>query len=245
MNLRPFHIGWLGANSAPAQSMGHPSAYNPVVVPLRLCVLISGSGSTLRNILERIADGRLRDLQVVGVIASRQCDGLKYAADYAVPASVIPRSALADTSFDPGEFSARVTGQLEQWQPDLVVLGGFLSQYLVPTQFEAKVINIHPALLPSFGGVGMYGDRVHAAVLASGTKVSGCSVHFVTDDYDGGPVIAQRTVPVLEGDTAESLGARVREAERELYPTVIQWFADGRVKLEDGKVEVADRNLLG
>jgi len=116
--------------------------------------------------------------------------------------------------------------------------------YIVPPQYLGRVVNIHPALLPAFGGPGMYGDRVHAAVLASGTKVTGCTVHFVCDEYDGGPVIAQRTVPVLEGDTPATLGARVREAERELYPTVIQWFAEERVSLgEDGVVTVRGRVL--
>lgn len=210
---------------------------------LRLAVLISGSGSTLRNILERLADGRLTGVEVVGVAASRECEGLEYAQQYGVPYAVIPRT-INGGEFDAQDFSARMTSQLDEWRPDLIALGGFLSLYLYPDKFAGKIINVHPALLPSFGGAGMYGDRVHAAVLASGTKVSGCSVHIVTGEYDGGPVIAQRTVPVLEGDTPETLGARVREAERELFPTVIEWFADGRVEIADGVVKVSGRDLI-
>jgi phosphoribosylglycinamide formyltransferase-1 len=209
---------------------------------LRLAVLISGSGSTLRNILERITDGRLKNVEVVGVAASRDCEGLKYAHAYNVPHAVVLRSECGE--FDAQEFSSRLTRQLDQWQPDLIALAGFLSLYLFPGQYSGKIINVHPALLPSFGGSGMYGDRVHRAVLASVTKVTGCSVHIVSGEYDGGPVIAQRTVPVLEGDTPESLGARVRQAERELYPAVIQWFADGRVITSvEGGVEVYGRDL--
>jgi phosphoribosylglycinamide formyltransferase 1 len=212
--------------------------------PLRLAVLISGSGSTLRNILERVRDGRLRGVEVVGVVASKPCGGLQHAADFGVPAVVVER-CTPGTTFDAPEFSARVTAALDTWQPDLIVLGGFLSLYLLPPHYQGRAINIHPSLLPAFGGPGMYGDRVHAAVLASGTKVTGCTVHLASDEYDGGAILAQRTVPVLEGDTVESLGARVRAAEAELYPTVIQWFADGRVQVVEGKVEISGRELLG
>jgi len=100
------------------------------------------------------------------------------------------------------------------------------------------------ALLPGFGGKGMYGDRVHEAVLAAGCKVTGCSVHFVDDEYDHGAIIAQRALPVEEGDTAATLGARVRAVERELYPEVIGWFADGRVSITaQGRVRIANRQL--
>jgi phosphoribosylglycinamide formyltransferase-1 len=211
-------------------------------VALRLAVLISGSGSTLRNILERVADGRLRGVEVVGVAASRDCPGLEYARQYNVPHTVVPR-AVGGAEFDAADFSARLTRQLDAWQPDLIALGGFLSLYLLPEHYAGKIINVHPSLLPAFGGAGMYGDRVHAAVLASGAKLTGCTVHLVSAEYDGGPVIAQRTVAVLDSDTPETLGARVRAAERELFPAVIQWFAEGRVTVRDGVVTVAGREL--
>jgi formyltetrahydrofolate-dependent phosphoribosylglycinamide formyltransferase len=197
---------------------------------LRLAVLISGSGSTLRNILDRCRDGRLRDVEVVGVLASRECNGLAHAREFGIAQAVVPRS-VERAEYDLHDFSTRVTSVLDKWQPDLLVFAGFLSQYILPAQYVGRALNIHPALLPDFGGRGMYGDRVHAAVLASGATVSGATVHLVSDDYDGGPVIAQCEVPVLLDDTVETLGARVREAERELYPAVIQQFADGKLPL--------------
>jgi len=220
--------------------------YNPLmplgpIQPLRVAVLISGGGSTLRNILEHCRDGKI-NAEVVGVAASRKCSGLAYAAEFGVPCTVIKRGR----PFDPADFSRRMTAQLDEWQPDLIVLGGFLSLYLIPEHYTNKVINTHPALLPSFGGQGMYGDRVHEAVLSSGAQVTGCSVHLVTNEYDAGPVIAQRVEPVLENDTVETLGQRVRALERELLPRVIQMFAEGRVSIgSDGKVTVAGRLRMG
>jgi phosphoribosylglycinamide formyltransferase-1 len=201
-------------------------------------VLISGSGSTLRNILELQHAGRL-PARVAGVVASRKCSGLDHARDFSVPWAVVRRGK----PFDVEDFSARVTAQLDEWQPKLVVFGGFLSMYHAPQRYPA--INIHPALLPGFGGKGMYGDHVHEAVLEAGCKISGCSVHFVDAQYDTGPIIAQRPVPVLDDDTVETLGERVRATERELYPEVISWFAAGRVELTDlGKVRVHQRDLI-
>lgn len=205
--------------------------------PLPVAVLISGSGSTLLNLLEWIDDGRL-NARICGVIASRKCSGLEHADNYDIPHAVVKRGK----PFDAADFSQRVTEKLDEWQPGLIVFGGFLSLYLIPPQYRGRVINIHPALLPGFGGKGMYGDRVHEAVLASGTKISGCSVHLVDDEYDHGAIIAQKAVSVVEGDSVDSLGERVRLAERELYPLVVQWFAEGRVSVKnDGEVEVSGR----
>lgn len=204
-------------------------------------MLISGSGSTLLNFLEHCAGGRL-DAQVVGVAASRDCSGLEHARRFGVPCAIVPRGK----PFDAVEFSRRMTAVLAPWQPQLVCLGGFLSMYLPPAEYAGRVLNIHPALLPQFGGAGMYGDRVHAAVLASGARVSGCSVHVVDERYDHGQILAQRVVPVLDGDDAHSLGERVRAVERELYPEVAAWYAQGRVSIAaDGRVAVAGRRLLG
>jgi formyltetrahydrofolate-dependent phosphoribosylglycinamide formyltransferase len=207
--------------------------------PFPIAVLISGSGSTLKNILQRIGAGQLK-ARVAGVVASRDCSGLDHAREYGVPWAVVKRGK----PFDAVDFSARITAQLDEWQPRLVVFGGFLSLYLNPPRYPA--INVHPALLPFFGGTGMYGDRVHEAVLASGMKLTGCTVHLVDDKYDTGPVIAQRAVPILDSDTVETLGARVRETERELYPEVIGWFAAGRVLIgDDGRITIRDRELRG
>lgn len=206
---------------------------------LRVAVLISGSGSTLRNLLELCAVGRL-NAEVVGVAASRNCSGLEHAKAFGVPFTVIKRGK----PFDVDDFSARLTAQLDEWRPELIALGGFLSLYIIPPQYTNRVINVHPALLPSFGGKGMYGDHVHEAVLESGAKVTGCSVHLVNNEYDAGQVLAQRVVPVMEGDTVESLGERVRATERELYPQVIQWFAEGRVQIgDDGEIVIGQRSF--
>ncbi len=205
---------------------------------LRVAVLISGSGSTLRNLLEYSAAGKLH-AEIVGVAASRDCSGLEHAKSFGVPCAVVPRGR----PFDVEDFSARMTTQLDQWRPDLIALGGFLSLYIIPPQYLNRVINIHPALLPGFGGKGMYGDHVHEAVLESGAKVTGCSVHVVNNEYDAGPVLAQRAVPVMEGDTVETLGERVRATERELYPQVIQWFAEGRVQIKDGEIVIGPRSF--
>jgi phosphoribosylglycinamide formyltransferase 1 len=204
-------------------------------------VLISGAGSTLRNILERIEDGRLTGAEVCGVAASRDAAGLTYAWQRGIPGVVVDRGR----PFDAARFSAEMTGQLDEWKPDLLVFGGFLSLYILPQHYLWKAVNIHPALLPAFGGRGMFGARVHEAVLASGANVSGASVHFVTNEYDAGPLIAQRAVPVLDDDTVETLRERVLGVERELYPEVIGWFARGLVSVDDsGRVHVRGEDRI-
>lgn len=206
-----------------------------------IAVLISGSGSTLQNILGLIGRGLLA-ARVAGVIASRDCAGLDYARAAGAPYVIIERGK----PFDARAFSARVTAQLDQWQPRLVVFGGFLSLYLPAPQYQGRTLNIHPALLPAFGGPGMYGDRVHEAVLASGARATGCTVHLVSEEYDAGPIIAQKVVAVRDDDTPGTLGARVRAAERELYPTVIGWFAAGRVSQDSaGRVRISPRLVRG
>ncbi|MCC7478752.1 phosphoribosylglycinamide formyltransferase [bacterium] len=223
---------------------------------LRIAALISGSGSTLLNILQRIADGRLRGVEVCGVAASRDCPGLEHARAFGIPWVIVPRTAppaealqpaeasAFTAAFDAAEFSERLSAELDRWQPQLVVCAGFLSLYLPAPQYRHKVLNVHPALLPAFGGPGMYGQRVHEAVLASGAKVSGCTVHLTDEHYDSGPIIAQRTVAVLPDDTPETLSARVQAAERELYPLVLQGFADGRIRISaEGAVELDPRVL--
>lgn len=191
--------------------------------PLRIAVLISGGGSTLANLIERIADGRLRNVAVVQVVSSRaEARGCEIARAAGVPLAVVsPRNHR-----DVEDFSAALARVLDEARPDLVVMGGFLCLWRIPPRYQGRVLNIHPALLPRFGGVGMYGRRVHEAVLAAGERESGCTVHVADDEYDHGPIVAQCRVPVLPGDTPDSLAARVQAAERELYPQVIQRVAD-------------------
>jgi len=127
---------------------------------------------------------------------------------------------------------------LDAAEVDLVCLAGFLSFWEIPPRYEGRVMNIHPALLPGFGGKGMYGHRVHEAVLGAGCKVSGCSVHFVTNEYDAGPIIVQKAAAVLEGDTPDDLAARVFGQECKAYPEAIRLFAEGRLRIEGHVVHV-------
>lgn len=185
---------------------------------LRLVVLISGAGSTLANLITRIADGRLPGVRIVHVISSRTAvGGVEIALKAGLPVTIIRRR-----DFDNSDaYSKALTAAVDPASPDLVVMAGFLSLWKLPPKYVGRVINIHPALLPAFGGRGFYGTHVHEAVLRSGVSESGCTVHQVDDEYDHGPILAQRRVPILPGDTVETLAARVAEAERELLPEVI------------------------
>ena len=202
---------------------------------IRLAVLLSGGGTTLQNLIDRIADGRLR-ARVVQVISNRaDAYGLQRAAAAGVPTAVVDRKACGSRE----EFSARLFGLCRGAGADLVCLAGFLQLIQLPDDFLGRVLNVHPALIPAFCGKGFYGQRVHEAVLASGVKVSGPTVHFCDDHYDTGPIILQEAVPVLDNDTAESLAARVQAVERRLVPEAIRLFAEGRLVIDGRRVRVA------
>lgn len=194
----------------------------PLTLPLdlsspRLAVLISGGGTTMVNLAQRIRDGRL-DASIAVVIASREdAPGLRRAAELNLPAMAVGRAGYDS----PEAFSKAVFQLARDAGADLVCLAGFLSLLTIPDDFAGRVINIHPALLPSFGGPGMYGRRVHEAVLAAGCRVSGCTVHLADQTYDTGPILVQRCCPVLDDDTPETLAARVFEEECEAYPEAI------------------------
>jgi phosphoribosylglycinamide formyltransferase-1 len=201
---------------------------------LRLAVLLSGSGTTLQNLLERSADGRLA-AHVVLVVASRpDAFGLQRAKNASVPTLVVQRKGCASTE----EFSQRIFDACRTAQAELVCLAGFLQLLPIPVDFEGRVLNIHPALIPAFCGRGYYGHHVHEAALAAGVKVSGCTVHFADNQYDHGPIVLQRTVPVLDDDTPDTLAARVFEQECEAYPEAIRLFAEGRLFIEGRRVRV-------
>ena len=201
--------------------------------PLRLGVLLSGGGRTLTNILNLIQAGQL-PAEVAVVIASRPCKGIDLARQAKLPAHLVDYKQSPDLD----TYSAQIARLLDEAKADLVLLAGFLSFWKVPDRYLGRVMNIHPALLPLFGGHGMYGHHVHEAVLAAGCKVSGCTVHFVTNQYDAGPIVAQRCVPVLEGDTPEALAARVFEQECIAYPEAIRLFAEGRLRIDGHVVRV-------
>jgi phosphoribosylglycinamide formyltransferase-1 len=188
--------------------------------PLRLVCLVSGGGTTLQNLLDRSADG-LIPARIVGVISSRaDAFGVERARGAGVP-TVVETRGLG--------FADRVWRAVRDFNPDLVCFAGWLHLLPIPPDFRHRVLNIHPSLLPAFGGHGMYGRHVHEAVLAYGAKVSGCTVHFADDTYDTGPVVVQRCVPVRDDDTPDSLAARVFAAECEAYPEAIRRIAGGVV----------------
>jgi phosphoribosylglycinamide formyltransferase 1 len=204
--------------------------------PLKLAVLVSGSGTTLQNILDEIAAGRL-DASVELVIGSKAgLKGLERAAAARVINFVVDRSAF-DIAAD---FSKQVFALIDDAGVDLVCLAGWLCLLEIPANYAGRVMNIHPALLPSFGGKGMFGRRVHQAVLDHGCKVSGCTVHFVDAAYDAGPIILQRTCPVLDDDTAETLAARVFEEEKVAYAEAIRLFQQGRLSIDGRRVRCAE-----
>lgn len=205
---------------------------------IRLGILLSGGGRTLENILAQIDGGRLADLaRVVVVIASRPgIRGIDIGEAAGVPVHLVRRKEFASTE----EYSDAMVRILDDARVDLVCLAGFLSYWIVPERYLGRVVNIHPALLPSFGGEGMYGHHVHEAVLARGCKVSGCTVHFVNNAYDEGPIIVQRAVPAYADDTPDTLAARVFVEECVAYPEAIRLLAEGRLRIEGGVVHIAD-----
>ncbi len=188
---------------------------------VRTAVLLSGSGRTLANFLERIAQGTL-PLEIVAVVASRpDVRGLDVARAAGLPAASFRRRDYPDAA----AHNAAINAWLVPYAPRIIALAGYLSLYEPPAGFTGPVVNIHPALLPRHGGQGYYGDRVHQAVLAAGDAESGCTVHLVDDRYDSGRILAQRRVPVLPHDDVGSLAARVFAAECELYPEVLAQLA--------------------
>lgn len=185
----------------------------------------------MANVQERIARGKLNATIEVVVSSRTEAGGVERAWALGLPVRVVDRKRLGAEAFQE-QVTAAVQGV------DLVCMGGFLSLWMIPPDFAGRVINIHPALLPDFGGRGMYGLRVHEAVLRDGCKVSGCTVHFCDNEYDHGPIILQRRVPVLPDDTPERLAERVFEQECIAYPEAIQLFAEDRIRLVDGEVAV-------
>lgn len=201
---------------------------------LRLAVLISGGGTTMQNLANHIAMGRL-NAQIELVVSSRaDAFGLQRAQKLGLRREVVARSDFKD----PAQMSAQVFELVRQSGAALVCLAGYLSLLKIPDDFVGRVVNIHPALLPAFGGSGMYGQKVHEAVLAAGCKVSGCTVHYCDQTYDTGPIIVQRTCEVREDDTAETLAKRVFEQECLAYPQAIDLIAAGRVKIEGRRARI-------
>ncbi len=203
--------------------------------PLRIAVLISGGGTTLKNLLVERDEGRL-PIDIALVISSNpQAGGLRHAAEAGAKAQVLERRAYASDA----DYSAAIFDCCRAAGVSIVVMAGFLKFVPIPDDFLYRVVNIHPALIPAFCGHGMYGHHVHEAALAYGVKVSGCTIHFVDNQYDHGPILLQKVVPVLAEDTPDQLAARVFVAECEAYPEALRLLAAGRVSFAGRQVFVA------
>lgn len=213
------------------------SPRNPPIAgpPIRLAVCVSGGGTTLKNLIEKIGAGKL-EATVVKVVASRSgIRAVAIAEGAGISVDVVTRKGKSLE-----EFSREVFEGIRGAGTDLVILGGFLSLIEIPEDYRDRILNIHPSLLPAFGGKGFHGGAVHEAVLESGAKVSGCTVHFVDDTYDTGPIVSQKVVPVLDDDTAATLAARVFAAECQALPEAIDWYAGGRLLIQGRRVRVLD-----
>jgi formyltetrahydrofolate-dependent phosphoribosylglycinamide formyltransferase len=203
-------------------------------MPLRLAVLISAGGTTLQNLIDTIAAGQL-DAQIVQVVSSNtDAYGLVRAQKAGIPTAIVSRKEAGSRE----EFSRRIFDHCRRARAELVCMAGFLQLITIPDDFHLKVMNIHPALIPAFCGKGFYGHHVHEAVLAMGVKVTGCTVHFADNEYDHGPIIVQRPVPVLDDDTPDSLAERVFEQEKLAYVEAIRLFAERRLVVEEKRVRV-------
>ncbi len=197
----------------------------------RIVVLASGGGRSLENLATLIAEGSLH-AEIVGLVASRKPLGvIERSERLGIPWLEIGRN----THPNPEQRNQYLISSIDGMRPDLIVMAGWLALLPIPNHWLGKVINIHPALLPAYGGKGFWGHHVHEAVCRDAPEISGCTVHFATEEYDQGAIILQETVPVLAGDTPELLAARVFEAEKRALPEAIRHCLNGRVELQDGK----------
>lgn len=202
--------------------------------PFRVAVLLSGSGTSLENLLEHMDRGEVPGEVAVVISSKAKAFGLERARRRGIPAIAVARSEHPDIT----GFNDALHAELAKHDVDLVALLGFLSLFELRGQYDGRVINVHPALIPAFCGQGFYGQRVHEAVLAAGVKTSGATVHFVNEEYDKGPILVQEAVPVEEGDTPDSLAERVQAAERRLVPQAIRLIAEGRVEIEGPRTRI-------
>ncbi|MEM4263155.1 MAG: phosphoribosylglycinamide formyltransferase [Thermoplasmata archaeon] len=203
----------------------------------RIGVLASGSGTNLQAIMDSCERGEIDGSVVIVISDNPDAFALERARKKGIKAIAIPAKGMKRE-----EHEKIVHQHLKEEKVDLVVLAGYM-RIMTPwiiNQWLGRMMNIHPALLPSFGGKGMYGEHVHRAVLEHGCKVSGCTVHFVVPEVDGGPIILQECVPVLEGEAPETLANRIHPVEHKLYPKAISLFANGKLKIEGRRVRILE-----
>lgn len=195
---------------------------------LRIVVLISGSGSNLQSLIDACINNKIK-AQITAVISNKpNVKGVERATAANIPALIIDHRDFSSRQ----EFDLHLLEAIKSFEPDLVVLAGFM-RILTPdfvNQFEGKLLNIHPSLLPAYQGL-----DTHQRAIAAGDSKAGATVHFVTPELDGGPPILQAEVAIMPADSAQDLAERVLKMEHEIYPTVVQWFCDGRLTAENGK----------
>ena len=202
--------------------------------PIRLGILLSGGGRTMLNLLAEIHAGKLNATIAVVISSRTDVAGVEKAKAAGLNLKIVRRKDYSGVE----SFSRVIAAQLQAAGVDLVVQAGWLCLWHIPEAYKNRVMNIHPALLPSFGGQGMWGHHVHEAVLKTGCKVSGCTVHFCTNEYDEGPIVLQRCCPVQEHDTPDILAERVFEQECIAYPEAIRLFAAGKLGIEGRTVHI-------
>lgn len=203
---------------------------------LRIAVLLSGSGTSLENLLEHIDSGAVPGRVEVVIASKKKAFGLERARRRGIPAIAVERKQYPEV----GAFNDALHAVLDDYELDLVLLLGFLSPFEMRGRFDGRTMNVHPALIPAFSGKGFYGHRVHEAVLETGVKVTGATVHFVDAEYDHGPIILQEVVPVQDDDTPDTLAARVQTTERRLVPEAVRLFAEGRLTIDGRRVRIGD-----
>ena len=187
--------------------------------PFRVAIFLSGGGRSLQNLIDCQRRGELEGVELtLALSSSSKVRGVEVARDAGLETHIVNKSDFSD----PQSYQEAMFGPSRQHNVKLVVMAGFLKHVLIPEDFAGQVINIHPSLLPSFGGEGMYGNRVHQAALDRGVKISGCTVHYVDNDYDNGPILLQRSCHVAPHDTAASLAARVFELECQALPEAVR-----------------------
>ena len=198
---------------------------------LSVVVLISGAGSNLRALLDA-ANNPLFGARIVAVGADNPADGLAHADLYGIPTFVVSPTNFASRE----AWADMLLENINFFKPDLVVLAGFMRILGEPfvQRYEGRLLNIHPSLLPAFPGL-----DTHARAIAAGVRLHGATVHFVTPQLDQGPIVIQAAVPVMPDDDAQQLAARVLAQEHRIYPRAVQWFCDGRLRIQDGRVEIA------
>lgn len=195
----------------------------------KICVLISGGGTTLKNLIDFQRAGNL-DAEIACVVSSNpSAQGNLFATENKIPLVTIQRQSFASDA----DFSETIFSHCRSANIDLVVMGGFLKKLVIPDDFANRVINIHPSLIPAFSGKGFYGMNVHRAVVNYGCKISGCTVHFVDNEYDHGPVIAQEHVALSGSESAETVQELVFDVECRIYPSVINQIADGSIQIHN------------